>query len=95
MEKIYEGQDFPIEVIINDNLTGATNLKLNVKRSEAILPQLTPTVVDATQGRIIYLASNNEFNVAGQYTIWVTYTDINGLDQVGQPFVITIFKQGT
>lgn len=96
MGKFYEGQAFKIETTIEDDLTNASEVKLNVIRNDNnVLPQLTPTIVDAAAGKVIFINTNNELSTPGDYTIWPTYIDGDDLSQVGEPFNFQVFKQGT
>jgi hypothetical protein len=95
MSNIYFGQAFDIETTVDDDLTGATNVRLNSIRDNSVpMPQLVPTVPDAANGKIVYVVENNEFPI-GSYSVWPTYTDGNNKPQIGAPFILEVLKPGT
>lgn len=94
-DKIYVGQDFNINMTIDDNLVGATDLKMMIEDPDGV--QITPvnlTVLNAAAGTVFFLSQNNEFNRAGNWIVWAEYTDSNNLDQIGSPQTIKIYKPG-
>ena len=95
-DKIYLGQDFPITLKINENLTGATNLKLNRENPDGQLAsQLNLNVVNAEAGETLFMSLDDEFNMIGEWTVWPTYTNAAGLSRIGNPSKIKINKPGT
>jgi hypothetical protein len=96
MSNIYFGQVFDIETTVDDNLTGATNLKLNSIRDDDsfVMPQFSPIVTDAANGKMVFVVENNEFPV-GSYSVWPTYNDASNKPQIGAPFTLEILVPGT
>jgi hypothetical protein len=95
MEDIFLGQDFSIDLKINEDLTDATNLVLNVRHSSnRVVKQLPLQVSDAAKGEVFFLSIAKELDRVGQWRCWPTYTTSTGLDRFGKGFNILILTPG-
>jgi hypothetical protein len=95
-DKIYLGQDFPITLKINENLAGATDLKLNREDPQGeAASQLNLTIINEEEGETFFMSTDNEFNMIGPWNVWPTYTNGDGLSRIGKPSQIYIHKPGT
>jgi hypothetical protein len=94
MGKIYVGQNYKVELTLEENITDAQSLKIMYKNPDGVVSEWTASVVDALKGIIKYdvLAAAN--TMAGKFTVWAKITDVGGLIFIGQPSSYTIYKQG-
>jgi hypothetical protein len=98
MDKIYLGQDFPINVTMENiaDLSGATDFKIHRRDPDGILKSdLNLSVVDLSQGKLVFLSVAKEFNMIGEWNCWTSYVNAQGLDKIGSPFTVEIHKPGT
>ena len=96
MGKIYVGQtDLTIKLETGKNLTVTDSAEIKYRTPAGVIGFFTAVIIDFAKGIISHsVTSENELNVAGNWTFWAKITDHQGLISIGEPFTYRIDKEG-
>lgn len=97
MNNVYIGQtDLTIKIRTNKDLTNITSAKILYKKPSNVTGEFIATVIKPLSGIIQYIVSSEtDFNIIGEWVLWVEIVDDNNLVSIGEPCTINVLAQGT
>lgn len=91
--KIYIGQDnLTLSLITNNDLTDAQTALIKYEKPDSNVGEFIGT---ANGSLVEYQVQANDFNIEGDWKMWVHITFTNGKVSIGEPSILKIYKQGT
>ncbi len=93
-DRYYVGQTIQIDLILDDDITGAGTVQIKYRLPSGTAGAWTATVVDAESGRIRYIlpaASNTE---AGDTALWAYVIQADATVDIGRTLTLHIEAEG-
>ena len=94
MGKIYVGQDYKVNITLNEDITGSQSVKIAYKHNNGTSGEWNAYIIDSLIGKIAYDVLADENKLSGDIKVWARVTDADGLYFPSTTATYTIHKEG-